>query len=111
MSDWRAKAACRGLTDLFYTVRGEGQGDAKEVCHTKCPVQQECLDEAMNWTDGWKWGERHGVWGGTSERERRRLRVSIRKSAVRTSNGCYNEVDIPTSDEDEVNPNGADAEA
>lgn len=65
---WRDAAACRGMdTDVFFPLRGEDVRAAKAVC-ADCPVSAECLDEAL--------AEREviGVWGGTSERERRRIR-------------------------------------
>ena len=53
--------------DLFYPQRGGTARPAKLICEF-CPVKQECLDYAI------ENGEKHGVWGGLSERERRRLR-------------------------------------
>jgi WhiB family redox-sensing transcriptional regulator len=65
-ADWRLSAACRGLdTNLFFPERGETQFEAKTVC-AHCPVRAECLADGIN--------EKTGVWGGTSERERRTLR-------------------------------------
>lgn len=65
---WTARGACRGAdTAVFFTEQGEATRPAKEVC-AGCPVREECLDYAL------RNGERHGVWGGTSERERRRMR-------------------------------------
>lgn len=70
---WMQRAACRGVAntlDLFFPSRGESLTEAKAVCR-ECPVQAECLDYAMiN-------HEAHGVWGGLSERERRRLRRMV----------------------------------
>ena len=65
---WTARAACRGVgADVFFTEPGEATRPAKAVC-AECPVREECLDYAL------RNGERHGVWGGTSERERRWMR-------------------------------------
>lgn len=69
---WMKRAACRGLDpELFFPVSETGEGAAqaavaKDVCAT-CPVRRECLDWAL---------ETHaaGVWGGTTESERRVLR-------------------------------------
>lgn len=73
---WMQFAACRGMDpNLFFPGRGEDPGPAKAVC-AGCPVRLECLDHAL------ANGEKHGVFGGTSERERRRLRRS-RPSAPR----------------------------
>jgi WhiB family redox-sensing transcriptional regulator len=59
---------------MFFPERGESTADAKGVCAI-CPVQASCLDHAMATR------ERFGIWGGTSERERRRLRSAAVVSA------------------------------
>jgi WhiB family transcriptional regulator, redox-sensing transcriptional regulator len=67
---WHADAACRGRgTAVFFPGRGQNTAcaNAKAVC-AGCPVRDECLDAALTH------GELAGIWGGTSERERRRLR-------------------------------------
>lgn len=67
--DWMSRAACAGATDVFFS-EGEGRtvAKAKAICAT-CPVRQRCLDENLH--------EVYGVWGGTSPRERRRLRRGL----------------------------------
>lgn len=73
--DWALDAACRGMDpELWFAERGDSTREAKEVCRT-CPVRLECREYAM--TNGEKWG----VWGGLSERERRRMRSTRRRSA------------------------------
>lgn len=65
---WQDLAECRGMNpDLFYAERGESTREAKAVCAV-CPVRQECLDDALMGR------EKFGVWGGLSERERRKIR-------------------------------------
>ena len=68
--DWQALAACRTADvniDAFFPSRGERIDEAKRICAT-CPVREECLEYALvNFIT-------HGIWGGTSERERRSLR-------------------------------------
>lgn len=65
---WMARASCRGMDpDLFFPARGESPQDAIAVCAT-CPVRRHCLDYAL------ATGMKHGIWGGTSELQRRRLR-------------------------------------
>jgi WhiB family redox-sensing transcriptional regulator len=69
-ADWRARAACRrpGVDpELFFPVKGASARPAKRVCQ-RCPVRAECLEFALATR------QEHGVWGGLSERERRRLR-------------------------------------
>jgi WhiB family redox-sensing transcriptional regulator len=71
---WRARANCRGIDpQLFFPERGEDQTNAKAVC-AGCQVRLHCLVAGLD--------EHHGIWGGTSERERRRLR---RNRSQRTS--------------------------
>jgi WhiB family transcriptional regulator, redox-sensing transcriptional regulator len=72
---WQREAACRGLGTaesqaIFFPTKGESIKEAKAICGG-CPVAAECLEFAL--TNGCI-----GVWGGTSERERRRLRVERR---------------------------------
>jgi WhiB family redox-sensing transcriptional regulator len=65
---WQDEANCLGVDpDLFFPERGASTREAKEVCRG-CVVRNECLEYALvN-------GEKFGIWGGLSERERRRLR-------------------------------------
>lgn len=68
---WADRAKCRGLdVDMFMPPRGDTNRHAVAVCNA-CPVKAECLDYALTAPV-----ERHGVWGGTSERERCQLRIA-----------------------------------
>lgn len=70
---WIAQGACHGKDpDLFFPGQGESTREAKAVC-AGCPVREQCLDYAL------EHGEKFGIWGGTSERERRRLRTQRRR--------------------------------
>ena len=72
---WRDQAACRGLDpDIFYPVSDEDADVAKAIC-AACPVREACLEYALANR------ERDGVWGGATERERRRMIRQRRKSA------------------------------
>ena len=65
---WQGKANCMGVDpDLFFPERGASTREAKEVCRG-CVVREECLEYAL------ANGEKFGIWGGLSERERRRIR-------------------------------------
>lgn len=65
---WQDYANCLGVDpDLFFPERGASTREAKEVCRG-CGVREECLEYAL------ESGEKIGIWGGMSERERRRLR-------------------------------------
>jgi len=57
----------RGGSGLFFPERGASTREAKEVCRS-CVVQNDCLEYAL------QNGEKFGIWGGMSERERRRIR-------------------------------------
>jgi WhiB family redox-sensing transcriptional regulator len=72
---WRQRAACRGVDpDIFYPVSDEEAEDAKAICAI-CPVRQACLEWALTRR------ESDGVWGGATERERRRIIRRRRRSA------------------------------
>jgi len=66
-SNWMASGECADKPpSLFFPSDGVGVEVAKRLCAT-CSVKAQCLDYALdNRID-------HGVWGGTSERERRRI--------------------------------------
>lgn len=73
--DWQIDAPCAQTDpEVFYPEVGGSSRQAKVVC-TGCPVRRECLEYALTHD------ERFGVWGGTSERERRRLRSSPNQGA------------------------------
>lgn len=75
-SHWRDHAACRGLdTSLFFPGQGESVIEAKQVC-TSCPVRIQCADYALDS------GQRFGIWGATTERDRRRERGRRRVAAL-----------------------------
>ena len=66
--DWMRHAVCAGCDpELFFPERGGDSNTPKAICRT-CPVRQDCLNWALDHH------EIHGVWGGTSERERRMIR-------------------------------------
>jgi WhiB family redox-sensing transcriptional regulator len=69
---WRLDALCAETDpEAFFPEKGGSTREAKRVC-TGCPVRAECLEFALA-ND-----ERFGIWGGLSERERRRLRLQRR---------------------------------
>jgi WhiB family redox-sensing transcriptional regulator len=76
---WQRQANCMGVDpDLFFPERGASTREAKEVCRG-CVVQEDCLEYAL------ANGEKFGIWGGLSERERRRIRR--RRSLERRTEG------------------------
>jgi WhiB family redox-sensing transcriptional regulator len=78
MTDWRHRAACRDKDpELFFPISDMGPGarqaaEAKAVC-ARCPVREQCLRYALDN------GLDHGVFGGTTELERRKLTRSRRQ--------------------------------
>ena len=74
---WQSAAACRRLPpELFFPAGRTGAAEelaeaAKAVC-ARCPVTDSCLRYALDTN------QEYGVWGGTTEDERRQLRVGSR---------------------------------
>ncbi len=65
---WQADSLCAQTDpEAFFPEKGGSTRDAKRIC-TSCEVKAQCLDYALQ-ND-----ERFGIWGGLSERERRKLR-------------------------------------
>jgi WhiB family redox-sensing transcriptional regulator len=74
---WHAQAACRGLdAAVFYPADDDAEAIevAKAVC-AQCPVTGACLEYALEVR------EKNGVWGGFTERDRRRIIRQRRRSA------------------------------
>jgi WhiB family redox-sensing transcriptional regulator len=66
-TDWMSRGKCKDLSPaIFFPSDGVGVQAAQRIC-ADCPVSDACLQYALE--------ERvdHGVWGGKSERERRRI--------------------------------------
>ncbi len=66
-TDWMARGLCTSVPpSRFFPSDGAGVELARKIC-ADCPVKEPCLEHALeNRID-------HGVWGGCSERERRRI--------------------------------------
>ena len=74
---WHANAACRGLdASVFYPADDDPEAieAAKAIC-AQCPVAASCLEYALSER------EKNGVWGGCTERDRRRIIRQRRRSA------------------------------
>jgi WhiB family redox-sensing transcriptional regulator len=66
-TDWMALGKCRKLApSVFFPNNGAGVEQARQIC-AGCPVKEPCLEYALYHRID------HGVWGGASERERRRI--------------------------------------
>lgn len=66
--EWQERALCAQTDpEAFFPEKGGSTREAKRIC-TGCEVRAECLEYAL------AHDERFGIWGGLSERERRRLK-------------------------------------
>lgn len=73
---WQDQANCLGVDpELFFPERGQSTKEPKAVCGG-CEVRMECLEFAL------QHGEKFGIWGGMSERERRRIRRDRRGGII-----------------------------
>jgi WhiB family redox-sensing transcriptional regulator len=79
---WMADAACRGSAVNFHPERGQDTRAAKAVC-AGCLVRDECRSYALGV------GDKFGVWGGTTAKDRRSLLRRADPSAA-TSSGRSN---------------------
>ena len=65
---WMLEAKCLDADpEAFFPEKGGSTREAKRICSI-CPVREECLEYALANE------ERFGIWGGLSERERRRAK-------------------------------------
>ena len=70
-NDWQERALCAQTDpEAFFPEKGGSTREAKRIC-SGCDVRAECLEYALTHD------ERFGIWGGLSERERRRLRRAV----------------------------------
>lgn len=68
---WQDQALCAQTDpDAFFPEKGGSTREAKRICKA-CSVRDECLEFAL------EHDERFGIWGGLSERERRRLKKKL----------------------------------
>ncbi len=77
-ADWTAEGKCRDMDPaIFFPSDGIGVQAAQRIC-VDCPVKVACREYAL--------ADRidHGVWGGTSERERRRILRQRRLARLQT---------------------------
>lgn len=72
---WMDDARCaRVRVGLMFPTDAASEAVARDVC-AGCPVRERCLEYALANRIG------HGIWGGASERERRRMLKARRKAA------------------------------
>jgi len=69
--EWAEHALCAQTDpEIFFPDKGGSTREAKAVCG-RCDVRPQCLDYALSRV------ERFGIWGGTSERERRKIADTV----------------------------------
>ena len=69
--EWQERALCAQTDpEAFFPEKGGSTREAKRIC-AGCEVRAECLEYAL------AFDERFGIWGGLSERERRRLKRQV----------------------------------
>lgn len=74
--DWMLDGVCAQTDpEAFFPEKGGSTREAKAMC-ARCDVADLCLEYALD-ND-----ERHGIWGGLSERERRRVKAARRAGLV-----------------------------
>ncbi|MGY5764954.1 WhiB family transcriptional regulator [Brachybacterium sp. DNPG3] len=72
---WVADALCAQTDpDAFFPDKGGPIKDAKKICGG-CPVREECLEAGIT-------GVEVGIWGGTTERDRQRIRAQRAAAAA-----------------------------
>lgn len=80
--DWQKDGLCTGQGPaLWFPPRGTPISQiakAKAICR-QCPIRQKCLDYALYH------GDRYGIWGGTTEMERRKMRqtATVRPNRIK----------------------------
>jgi WhiB family redox-sensing transcriptional regulator len=74
--EWVSRGLCGQVDpELFFPEKGGSTKEARRVCMA-CEVRVQCLDWAL------ETGERTGIWGGVSERERRRMKPAAQPGEV-----------------------------
>jgi hypothetical protein len=75
---WMTEGACLTRPEInWFPTDGDPADDAKAVCRW-CSVHEQCLDQAIA-------RHEYGVWGGTTEREREKLRALLRSPSPEVS--------------------------
>ena len=80
---WQQHAACRGVgPDVFFPERGADVATAKQLC-VACVVRGQCLAASLERS------ERYGIWGGTTDMQRRQVRKIARRIAGKPPAGPF----------------------
>jgi WhiB family redox-sensing transcriptional regulator len=77
--EWKQLGSCREADpDMWFPERGSSVKEAKRICQG-CPVRYRCLEYALADDEGF------GVWGGMSERERRRHKRARQQAGLQAT--------------------------
>ena len=80
---WQHQGACLGThPGLFFPERWQSTKPAKKICKN-CEVKEECLQFALDI------GERFGIWGGMSEKERRKFRAKLARQDRKNNSNIH----------------------
>lgn len=72
--EWTRQALCAQVDpEIFFPEVGDGTRYAKRICNS-CDVKKECLEYSL------QNNERFGIWGGTAEKERRKLNRKLKRN-------------------------------
>ncbi|HIW62993.1 MAG TPA: WhiB family transcriptional regulator [Candidatus Stackebrandtia excrementipullorum] len=94
--EWQERALCAQTDpEAFFPEKGGSTREAKRIC-TRCEVKPECLEFAL------AHDERFGIWGGLSERERRKVKREAREAARQAAAGVV--IPMPTRVAAQENP-------
>jgi WhiB family transcriptional regulator, redox-sensing transcriptional regulator len=74
---WMQRAACKGMTNLFYSEHHTDIARARAICST-CPVRSQCLERAIERR------EVYGVWGGRIMSASRLARLRRERAVANT---------------------------
>lgn len=107
--EWQERALCAQTDpEAFFPEKGGSTREAKRIC-TRCEVKSECLEFAL------AHDERFGIWGGLSERERRKVKREAREAARLAAAGVVipmparvSAQEDPVERADVIEPPGAD---
>jgi WhiB family redox-sensing transcriptional regulator len=85
--DWTESLCAQVGGDLWFPEKGESTKEAKAICR-RCPLIAECLEWSLYIEDD------HGVWGGTSREDRKKLRPARRlpgqhRTITQDAHGTY----------------------
>ncbi|MFE9382330.1 WhiB family transcriptional regulator [Streptomyces sp. NPDC007025] len=86
---WPEPAPCQDDPDRWFPPGGShthawktAAAQAMRICHTRCPIQPQCLRDALTAEQGQRAADRHGITGGHTPRERAALDPTTTRTAA-----------------------------